>query len=297
MSHGPRRAVLRRSYLFLPGADETALLGAPGSGADVLIQELEDFTPPDRLPEARALAPAVMRRWREAGAVAAIRVNPLERGGRDDLETAMRARPDVILLPKVAAPEQIADLDHAITRLERELDIPEGTTEIVPNIESALGLVRTGAIARASRGRVRACLVASEDMAADLGAERGPDALELAYVRQRFLVECVAAGVIAIDCPFTFSGLGELEADTRFARRLGYRAKSCVAPSHAAVINRLLTPSADEIDRARRIVAAFEAARAGGGDRTLVDGIQVEMPTYLGAKRLLARAEELAGTT
>jgi len=294
MTRRLRPVELRRSYLFLPGADETALLAAPASGADVLIQELEDFTPPDRLPEARALAEPVMRRWREAGAVAAIRVNPLERGGRDDLEAAMRARPDVILLPKVGAPDQIAELDGAVARLERELGIQEQATEIVPNIESARGLVRTGAIAGASR-RVRACLVASEDMAADLGAERGPDAVELAYVRQRFLVECVAAGVIAIDCPFTFSGLGELEAETRFARRLGYRAKSCVAPSHAAVINRLLTPSPEEIDRARRIVAAFEAARARGGDRTLIDGIQVEMPTYLGARRLLARAEELAG--
>jgi citrate lyase subunit beta/citryl-CoA lyase len=287
-----RPVALRRSYLFLPGADERALQAAPASGADVLIQELEDFTPPQRLPDARRISPAILDGWRRAGAIATVRINPLAKGGEADLAAAMRGAPDIVLLPKVAEPEHVIELDRAIARREAEYGIAPGSTEILPNVELARGLIQTHAIAQASP-RVKACLVASEDMAADLGAERGRDGIELLYVRQRFLVECVAAGVVAVDAPYTFSDDAGCEAETRFARRLGYRAKSCVTPAHAAIVNRVLTPSADDIAKARAIVAAFDAARARGEERADVDGNLVEVPSYMNARRLLARAEAL----
>lgn len=283
---------LRRSYLFLPGADRTALAAGPSSGADVLIQELEDFTPPQRLPEARRMAPEILAGWRQAGVIAAVRINPLDKGGADDLAAAMRGAPDIVALPKVAEPAHVLALDEAVTRLEREYGLPPGRTELLPNVELARGLIQTYAIARASP-RVKACLVASEDMAADLGAERGRDGTELLYVRQRFLVECVAAGVVAVDAPYTFSDDAGCEAETRFARRLGYRSKSCVTTAHAALINRVLTPSDAEVARAKRVIAAFEAARAAGAERADVDGNLVEVPSYLNAKRLVARATAL----
>ena len=287
-----RPVALRRSYLFLPGADEAALRAGPASGADVLIQELEDFTPPQRLPDARRMSPGVMDGWRGAGVIAAVRINPLAKGGDADLAAAMRGRPDIVALPKVAEPEHVIELDRAIARLEDEHGIVPGRTEILPNIELARGVIQTYAIAKASP-RVKACLVASEDMAADLGAERGRDGIELIYVRQRFLVECVAAGVVAVDAPYTFSDDAGCEAEARFVRRLGYRAKSCVTLAHAAIVNRTLTPSADDVAKARRIVAAFDAARARGEERADVDGNLVEVPSYMNARRLLARAEAL----
>src|SRR5690348_3652952 len=186
-----RPARLCRSWLFLEGANEPVLRNAASSGADVLIQELEDFTPPALRPAARALAPELYGAWRAAGAVAAVRVNPLEIDGMDDLAAVMRGRPDIVALPKVAEPAQVVRLDEAVTRFERDYQIPEGVTALLPNIEFARGVVQLGAIARASR-RVSACLLAAEDLAADLGAERAPDGIELAYCRQRFIVECVA---------------------------------------------------------------------------------------------------------
>jgi citrate lyase subunit beta/citryl-CoA lyase len=83
-------------------------------------------------------------------------------------------------------------------------------------------------------------------------------------------------------------------ADARFARSLGYAAKSLVAPAHAAPVNRALTPSREEAERAARLVAAFEAARAEGRERAEVDGLLVEVPTYRAARRLIARRDELA---
>lgn len=279
-----------RSWFFVHGGEDDALSAAPSSGSDVLIQELEDFTPPALLPHAREIAPEVYAHWRTAGAVVAVRVNPLDAGGMDDLAAVMRGAPDIVALPKVSGPEQISALDGAVARFEREHGLAEGKTRLLPNLESAKGLTRLADIVSASP-RTIGCVIASEDLAADLGAERGPDGLELAYARQRFLFDCVAAGTIAIDCPYTWRDLAGLESDTRWAKRLGYKAKSVVASTHAATINAILTPSQEEIEEAKQIVRAFDDARAKNLGRAEVDGSLVELPTYLNAKRLLERAE------
>lgn len=286
---------MRRSWLFLPGSDRDALLGASKGAADVLIQELEDFVPPARKDEARRLAPEIVAAWKHDRRLAAVRINPLDQGGLADLEAAMTSGPDAVLLPKTGSPADVIALAGEIDRLERANRLAPGSTEIVPNIETARALMQTYAIARASP-RVVACLVASEDMAADLGAERGPDASELDYVRRRFLVECRAAEVVAIDCPYTFGDAAGLEADARFARRLGYVAKSAVAPGHCFVIDRVFTPSREERGRARDIVDAFEAAKAKGMAQARLGDTLIELPSYLNAKRLLERAKRLGAT-
>jgi len=290
---GRRPPALRRCWLFLPGAERAQLLDAPKAGADVLIQELEDFTPPERRPEARAMAPELYAAWRAADVLAAVRINPLETEGRIDLAAVMRGRPDIVLMSKVAERRQVVALAEAVLSFEYANGIASGSTEIVPNIESARGLIETFAIATASP-RVTAVLGSTEDMAADLGAPRTPAAQELAYARQRLHVECVAAGVLSIDCPYTFADLAGCEADARTARAMGYVAKSAVRPAHVAAINAVMTPSPEEVRRALSMVEAFEAARAKGTDRVEVDGLMVEMPSYLSAQRLLARAAALS---
>jgi citrate lyase subunit beta/citryl-CoA lyase len=292
--HAPKRRPpsLRRTWLFVAGADAAAHAAALDAQPDVIIPDLEDFTPPPLRPRAREMILGLLEKARKRGIVAAVRVNPLAAEGRNDLAVVIQARPDAVLLPKTVAQEQIVELDRAITDHERRLAIPTGSTEIVPNVESAAGLVAVHAIARASK-RVSACLVASEDMAADLGAERSTEGSELAYVRGRFLVECVAAGVVAIDAPYTFSNVEGVRAETLCSRRLGYQAKSVVSPAHVGAVTDVLTPSAEAVERARRLVEAFDAARAAGRERVEHEGALVEVPTYLTAKRLISRAEAL----
>ncbi len=288
-----RKTDICRSWLFINGAERDSLLSAPASQADVVIQELEDFTPPARRDEARALMAEVFEAWRRSPAVAAVRINPLFACGHEDLTAAMQAGPEIVALPKVSEPNHIEELDAAITAHERANGIAPGSTEILPNIEAARGVMQTYAIASASP-RVKSCLLASEDLAADLGAERGPDGVELAYCRQRFLMECVAAGVLAVDYPYTWRDHAGVEAEARSARRLGFHAKSAVIADHARIINAVLTPSAEEVGRAKVIVEAFEAARARGEARVEVDGSLVEVPIYANAKRVLARADRLS---
>ncbi len=289
MNEAPRDRLppaLRRTWLFGAGAERAVHEAMAQSGADVLIQDLEDFTPPARRHEARALAPALYQRWREAGALVCVRINPLEAEGYLDLQDVMPGRPDIVAYPKSATALHMRALDVSLTTLERALGIPNGTTEILPVCETALGVVNVREITGASL-RIRCALLGAEDLATDLCAERSREATELDYARRRFVLECRAAGVEPVDAPYTFSDVAGAVQEARHSRRLGYRTKSLVRPDHALPLRDALTPNVSDLAAARRIVSEFEAARARGEERALVDGLWVEVPTYLNAKRLL----------
>src|SRR6185436_13140403 len=125
--------------------------------------------PPGLRSKARRLFSSSMKSWKSAGAAAAVRINPLETCGAEDLEGVMPAKPDLVLMSKVASPEQVVALEKATG----------GGVDLVPNVETAAGLVKTFQIAQASK-RVVALLVASEDMVADLGTARTRSGEELA---------------------------------------------------------------------------------------------------------------------
>jgi citrate lyase subunit beta/citryl-CoA lyase len=285
---------LRRTWLFGPGADAATHEAMLASPADALIADLEDFTPPQRRPQARAGIAALLERWRESGKVAVVRVNALEGEGLEDLAAAMPGRPHVVAYPMAAHADQMRALDEAITGWEHRLGITPGATEILPVCETALGVVDVRSIVAGS-ARIRCALLGAEDLAADLCAERQPDATELDHARRRFLLECRAARVEPVDAPYTFTDAEGAQREALYSRRLGYRSKSLVRPDHAAPINAALTPSEEEVRRARALVAAFESARARGEDRALVDGLWVEVPSYRNAQRTLERARRLAG--
>ena len=294
-TNGQNRRVpaLRRSWLFVGGDDEAAHVAACKLGADVIIQELEDSTPPEKRPRARSLAKSAYAAWRKAGSLAAVRINPLETDGLDDLLAVIPAQPDIVLMSKVSEPEQVKRLAGEVQCLEKKHGMRVGQIELVPNIESARGIMQTYAIATASE-RITGVAGSTEDTAADLGAVRGKDAVELAYVRQRLHVECVAAKVLSIDCPYTFADPEGCETDARYARRLGYLAKLINDPSHVTVVNRVMTPSPDEIREARAIIAAFDTASRGlGNEQARLNGRLLELPIYLNAQRLLDRATAL----
>jgi citrate lyase subunit beta/citryl-CoA lyase len=275
-----------RTWLFGPGADAEQHTLMTASTADVLILDYEDFTPPDLKDRARALTPDLLQRWRAADCATAVRINALDQEGLVDLRAAIPARPDYILYPMASSAEQMVELDEAIGELEQTSNLPAGGIGIVPVAETALGVADLRLIAKASP-RITMALLGAEDLAADLQAERSRDGYELDYARRRFILECRAAGIEPIDAPYTFADVEGLISEARSSMRLGYKSKSLVRPEHAKPLNAVLTPSPNDIARARSIVSAFEAARSLGKDRVLVDGLWVEVPTYRNAQRLL----------
>lgn len=284
-----RSPELRRTWLFGAGADTGMHAAMAASGADVLVHDLEDSTPSERRAEARALAPPLYQTWRESGAMVCVRINTLESVGYIDLQFVMQARPDVVAYPKASSAFHIRALDVAITTHEAALGIERGAIEILPICETALGVVNVREMAGAS-ARVRCALLGAEDLAADLGADRTREAVELDYARGRFILECRAAGIEPIDAPYGFDDIAGAVEDTRRARRLGYRTKGVVRPEHVQPVREALVPTALEIAHARKVVAEFESARKKGSDRALVDGLWIDVPTYLNARRLVQQS-------
>lgn len=281
-----------RSWLFVGGTDAARLAQVAGCGADAAILEFEDFTPPAERPAARAAAPSILAAWRAAGLQPTVRVNPLAGDGRADLAACMPGRPAVVMLPKVRSPDDVLVLDQAVTAEERRNGIAQGSTRLVPNIESAAALFQTQAIATAS-ARVLGCLLASEDLAQDLGAPRTRAGGELTFARAFFHAACVAAGKRSLDCPYTFADTEGAAAQAASAAALGMTAKSLVEPAHARAINAAFTPAAEAVAQAARIVQAFTAARARGEGRASLDGHLLEVPTLRNAEALLERARAL----
>ncbi|QSL25730.1 CoA ester lyase [Burkholderia multivorans] len=282
-----RPAHLRRSWLFTAGDDATAQRTALDSGADVIVADLEEFTAPAARPSARPRIAALMARCRSVGIVAAVRINRLADDGLADLYGVMPGRPDAVFLPHVQSREEIVELARALDDREASLGLRPGSTEIVPTIESALGFVRVQDILAAS-ARIRAALLAAEDLTADLNAKRGPDSVELNDLRSRFHVECTAAGRVAIDCPFNYRDPDALAADLAWAQRIGLHAKCTVYPNQVRAIHAALTPSDAQVREARDVVARFEAARRGA-DHAVAP---VDAPDFNTARRRLARAAE-----
>ncbi len=288
-----RSPELRRSALFVAGANADIHAQALQARPDMLIQDLEDGTPAQLRQAARQCSAALFAEAKHLGIVAAVRINTLESIGREDLAAVMAAQPQVVFLPKCVNGAQVSALAQELDRLEAQHRLPLGEIEIVPNAETAAGVMNLKEIAQAS-ARVKSALLGTEDLAADLMAERSIEAEELAYARGRFLLECRALGIEPIDAPFTFADTQACEREARRSRKLGYRSKSVVLPDHVAVIHGVFTPSEAELAHARETVQAFEQARAQGKDRALVAGLWIEPPTYLNAKRLLERAKALS---
>jgi len=284
---------LRRSWLFVGAADNEAIKASNESSADACIQEFEDFCVPEMREQARIMMPDILSDWRARNKVATVRINPLEDpDGFKDLQAAMKAGVDAILIPKANTASQMITLEKHVNDLEKSFNRVAGSTPLIPNIEQAMGLENAVSILSASK-QIVGSLVASEDMAVSLNAPRKKDSEVLNYVRQRFHIACAAVGVTSIDMPYTFTDDDGVRQQTELARDTGMVSKSTVNADHCQIINAILTPSDSEIEYATELVSAFETARKSGDGQVIFAGTKVEVPTYLNAKQAITRYYDL----
>lgn len=280
---------LRRAWLFVPGVDACSHTTALASGADAVVADLEEMTAPEDRPKARERIVAMLHETERLGLIGAVRINKLGNDGQADLEGVMPGAPRAVFLPHTETTDQLVALDAALSESERIHGIGHGTTEIVPTIESAKGLVALGALLNVSP-RIRCCMLAVEDLAANLGARRTPEGRELLYARSRFLIECIAADCVAIDLPCTYRSTGVLAAELDLAAQLGFTSKCVVFAEHVDAVNRALTPSSGAAASARATLAAYDAQGPYANASAWIDA-----PDRNNAKRLLARYEAFQG--
>jgi citrate lyase subunit beta/citryl-CoA lyase len=283
-----------RSLLFVPADSEKKLAKSLSSGADILLLDLEDSVAASRKPVARDMVRDFLRS-RPAGARAYVRINPLATEfAALDLEAVMPGRPDGIMLPKAAGGDEVRTLDRLLDQLEEANGLTRGATQILPiATETARAMFTLGTYAGSS-ARLAGLMWGAEDLAADIGAlaNRRADASyepPFALARSLCLFAAAAASVAAVDTVFAdFRDSTGFERECLEGARLGFTAKAAIHPDQVATINRVFTPDAKAIEHAQKIVDAF--AKAPDAGVVSMDGMMVDRPHYVAAKRVLARA-------
>ena len=266
-----------RSFLFVPASDERKSRRALVTAADVVVVDLEDAVSFEQKDTAREVARRVLAD-EPSEALVAIRVNGANTAFfAADVELVEELRPDVLVLPK-ATPEAVDALGA---------DGPP----VVAIVETADGLRQAYEVA--SLQRVQALIVGAVDLGVELRLEQRADGLEILFARSKAVLDSASARVRApIDRVWTDVRDGDgLEADALFARSLGFRGKACVHPDHVAIVNRVFTPTDEELLRARRVVEAYEQAVEEGEGVTALDGEMIDLPVVERARQVLALAE------
>jgi citrate lyase subunit beta / citryl-CoA lyase len=279
-----------RSLLFVPGNSAKMMAKAAASGADVLIFDLEDAVHPDSKKAARPLvAEALANR---AGNLPAhyVRVNALDSAWcLEDIEAVIPARPDGIMLPKLAGPDDLRRVSGLIERWERAAE--RGRTKIIPVCTETPAATLSLAAKSWAHPRLAGLLWGGEDLSAAIGAtanrdEDGRYTAPFALARSLCLMAAHAAGVVPIDAVYTDFRDGDgLRRETDAARRDGFSAKAAIHPAQIEIINRCFTPTEVERQWAERVLAAFDASASGV---VQIDGVMMDAPHRAQALRIMA---------
>lgn len=258
--HRTRRDRTRRTRLYLPGNNPKLMINAGIYRSDGIILDLEDSVAPDKKEEARLLVRNALRAVDFGDAERMVRINQLP-VGLDDLDAIVPEQVNLILIPKCESAQQIVQVEERIERILRQ----ENTDiYLMPIIESAQGVVNAYEIASASPN-VAALAIGLEDYTADLGVQRTAEGRESFYARSAVVNAARAAGIQPIDS--VFSEIDDVEAlhnNVLESKALGFAGMGCIHPRQVSVINEGFSPDEQEIEKAKRIVEAFEQAREKG---------------------------------
>jgi citrate lyase subunit beta/citryl-CoA lyase len=288
----------RRSRLYLPGNQPDFFANAGLFGADCLILDLEDSVAPARKEEARILVRRTLETHADffRGAELVVRINPLSGPwGAADLAELALVLPQAILLPKCEGPEMVRDLSCELDCIEAAAGGARRRTRILPILESARGVLAAAAIASAS-DRLAALCFGAEDFAADIGVQRTAAGTESLVARQSVVLAAKAASIQALDSVFPDTGDQEgFAAYCAAARAMGFDGVGVIHPQQIAVANCAFSPTAEEIEEARAIVAALAVAEAAGSGVASQEGKMIDAPVALRARRIVDVADRKGG--
>ncbi|MFO7652578.1 MAG: aldolase/citrate lyase family protein [Candidatus Krumholzibacteriia bacterium] len=288
---GGGRDRLRRSRLYLPGNEPKFFINAGLHAPDGLILDLEDSVAPAEKDAARVLVRNALRAVDFHGAERMVRINQ-DDAGLDDLAWIVPHGVHCILIPKVEHPRQVGRVQDRVQEIQRAHGLQEPIW-LMPIIESAQGAWRAMEIAGAA-DTVVALAVGLEDYTADIGVQRTLDGRESFWARAQVINGARAAGKQAIDT--VFSDVGDMEGLRRSveeARALGFVGKGCIHPRQIPVVHEAFAPAPAEIERARRIVLAFEDAERRGLGVVALGSKMIDPPVVKRAVRTVETAVTL----
>lgn len=280
-----------RSLLFVPADSERKLARSATLPADAMVLDLEDSV----LPERKELARSMMSEHLAGVADRTkywVRVNDLASGQTiTDLVAAVPARPAGIVLPKILGPEDVVTVDHYLNVLEAEHGLTNGSIAIAVLVtETPSALLRMGELVRQRHPRIALVMWGAEDLSSVLGCanprtSNGQWRSIYEYARTRALLAAYALGAQAIDTVYVdLNDPDGLAASSRGSRHDGFTGRVAIHPDQIAIINECYSPANEEVDLARRIVAAL----SGGAGAVAIDGKMYDVPHLKAARRLLA---------
>ncbi|WP_293945402.1 CoA ester lyase [Sphingomonas sp.] len=279
-----------RSFLFTPANHPRKVEKVFASGADAIILDLEDACAASEKPASRAVAVAALSAPRSCLGYVRVNATDTEWCFRD-LDEVVGPWLDGIVAPKIERPEEIVLIDWMIAQFERERGLPVGAIDLMPIIETGAGLHALDAIIAAGT-RMRRVSFGAGDFTRDMGMKWSADEAELAYARGRLIL---ASRVGGLEAPIDTVHIDLADEDSFDQSvvtgvKFGFQGKLLIHPKQVARTNQSFMPSAKEIARAEKIVAAFNAAEGAGSASIQVDGYFVDYPIVEKAQRVLALA-------
>lgn len=282
---------LRRSMLFMPGANSAMLSTAFVFRPDSIMFDLEDAVALREKDAARILVFHALRHPAYADIETVVRINPLDTPfGRDDLEAAVRGGADIVRLPKTDTADDVRELEAEVERIERACGREVGSTQLMAAIESASGVVNAVSIATASP-RLMGIALAGFDYVMDMQTERG-DGTELFYARCAVLHAARTAKIDAFDV--VFSDVNDEEGflrEVELIRKLGFNGKSLINPRQIELLHNAYAPTEEEVEHAQRVVAAAQKAERAGLGVIALNGKMIDAPVVNRAQRVLQTAQ------
>lgn len=282
--------IVWRSLLYVPANNDKFIAKAHTRGADAVILDLEDSVPDGERDGARARLAESIASVGQSGADPLVRINRPLRDMVKDVEAAVKAGARALMVTKLDGAAHLRLVAELVDEVEREAGRPRGEVKLIPMIETADAFFRAHQVARASM-RNAAMVLGGEDFAMDIGIV--PDGETLAMPKQMIAIAARSAGLMPLGFMGTVADYTDIEAfraTVRRSKKFGFEGASVIHPSGVPILNEEMTPSADEVDHARRVVDAYAEAEAKGLGAITVDGKMIDVPVAERAKRVLARA-------
>ncbi len=289
-TYSTSRERFRRSRLYLPGNEAKFMLNAGLHKPDGVILDLEDSVSPAEKDAAQLLVRNALRQVDFYGAERMVRINQIPKG-IDDLKFIVPHNVHIILIPKCESADQVKKVDDQVNKILKSENISQAVF-YMPIIESALGAIKSYEIASAVPNIV-ALTIGLEDYTADIGTQRTLDGRESFWARSQVVNAARAAGVQPIDTVFSdVTDMEGLRQSVIEAKSLGFDGKGCIHPRQIQVINDAFAPSDVEIEKAKKIVLAFEEAEKKGLGVVSLGSKMIDPPVVKRALRTIRLAIE-----
>lgn len=285
---------MRRSMLFIPGANPKQVMFAGTLGSDCVIFDLEDAVSPTEKDSARILVRNLIKTQDYNNVEICVRVNSLDSPfWETDLSEIVPYKPNLIMTPKIESDEDVLTFESTITKIEKENNITVGSTKLVLLIETARGIENCYQAACASE-RVVSLALGGEDYTANLQCKRTVEGNEIDYARKRIVNAARAASVEIYDTPNTDAHNDTaVVKDAAYAKSLGFSGKLAITPRHVDAINHVFSPSQADVDHAFAVKDAIDQAKKMGQGVVALNGKMIDKPVEMRALRTIKEANEL----